>query len=206
MKTAVLMLAVLTFSAPIAAHAGGVVTESKGETFIVRNGKYLPAHVGMKVKKDDVVKTGPASQMDFSVNDQGGVRLLGPTELGVASTKKQDTQVDLRVGNIIVNLKEKLKGAKFQVQTPAAVLAVRGTQFWGREEQKSDKNVTTFAVRRGTVEVTDKATGESFTMEKGEAIDLSIEAGAAHSRKALAAEMGAMAQADEIRTSGAPAF
>ena len=106
-------------------------------------------------------------------------------------------------GNAVLNLKKLSPASTFKVETPTAVAAVRGTQFWGRVDlQKADNPVTTFAVREGIVTVMVKNAGKLFYLKKGQALDIPKNTSIAPSiRPALDAEMEAMKQASAIKTS-----
>ncbi len=108
----------------------------------------------------------------------------------------------LSKGNAILNLEKLPKGTSFQVETPTAIAAVRGTQFWGRVNPENPNNpITTFAVRRGQVEVLAKSEGKKFILEAGQALDVPKDSEKpAAMRKALDEEMAAMAQADDVET------
>ncbi|HXV18743.1 MAG TPA: FecR domain-containing protein, partial [Candidatus Omnitrophota bacterium] len=105
-------------------------------------------------------------------------------------------------GNAILNLDKLPAQSSFKVETPTAIAAVRGTQFWGRVEASLPENpVTTFAVRQGTVEIFAKSVEKTFTLEAGQALDIpAVETTVPVIRPALEGEMAAMAQADSIRT------
>ena len=188
----------LVFSS--AAYADpAVMTHMQGEVVVVHeDGKTEPASVGMQVSAGDSIKTGTASQADVSINGEAGVRVLESTSIGIESTEA-DMKVSLEIGNVIANLKKKLsENASFELQTPAAVLAVRGTQFWGRADVPEGMPRATFAVRRGSVKVLAKKTGESFTIEEGKAIEIPLADTKTQVRSALPEELAALEQADGI--------
>ncbi len=102
---------------------------------------------------------------------------------------------------MILNLDKLPAGSTFQIETPTAVASVSGTQFWGRVDMAEVANpVTTFAVREGRVQITDKISCKAFDLEKGQALDIPKNGAAPTIRPALDAELAAMAQADAIRT------
>ncbi|MGH7198396.1 MAG: FecR family protein [Candidatus Omnitrophota bacterium] len=200
-----LLAVALLFQAHSAAAAPkrAVISNLQGSATIVRDGQTLPASAGMVCEKKDVIRTGPQCTLDLAMNDVAGCRLLASTEGALMKVGKRNMHLKIASGNAILNLKRLSPASTFKVETPTAVAAVRGTQFWGRVDlQKAENPVTTFAVRSGTVEVLDKASGKNFTLQQGQALDIPKDMTTPPStRTALAGEMAAMEQASSIKTS-----
>ena len=195
---------VLGFFGPIAAFAaeGCTLNQVLGNATVLRDGQTMPMKENDALKKGDLLQTGPDCQVDMSMNDLAGCRVLAGSKVEVMGWKPENMSLSVTEGNVILNLKKLPEGSVFKLETPAAVAAVRGTQFWGRvDTQKTDDPVTTFAVREGEVEILDKATSRTFSLKKGEALDISKDSSApAVVRAALEGEMKAMEQADGIPT------
>jgi hypothetical protein len=201
MKKAFLFSLLFIAALPLnAAFAANVVSGVEGQPVIVRDGQEQPAAVGMEVKKGDKVKTVAGSRADVSLNGAAGVRLLAESEAVLKEVSDTNTQIDLEVGNVIVNLKKKLaESDRFEVETPTAVLAVRGTQFWGQVTPQGEAPKTVFAVREGALNVKDKVTAEEWMVTKGGAIEITGDGKPALTRSAAVAELDAIAQAEEIK-------
>lgn len=188
------------FIASSCAHAQVTLTKVDGNATILRKGQELTAQPDMELKQWDKIKTAPGAAVDFGWNDaKAGVRILPESIVAIQEDKNEKMQIEIEIGNILANLKEKLKAeTSFGVMTPTAVAAVRGTQFWGRVENQSAP-VTTFAVKEGKVELTVRESGKKFQLEQGQALDVSkVNANLAVVRQALPVEMQAMQQAEEI--------
>ena len=187
----------------LADNSQAVVSNIKGDPTIIRNGQEMPASVGMACEKGDVLKTTSQCQLDLSLNQVAGCRVLGSSECQIADAKASDMYLKVTDGNVILNLKKLPESCSFRVETPTAVAAVRGTQFWGRVDlQKIDNPVTTFAVREGSVEILAKSAAKSFTITPGQALDIPKDPQVTPSiRPALPAEMQAMEQAHDIQIS-----
>jgi len=196
-------LLLLQNTAVSAAARKTVVSNLQGSATILRDGQSLPVSAGMPCEKKDVIQTGPNCTLDLAMNDVAGCRLLASSECALMRMGKRNMHLNITSGNAIFNLKKLSPASTFKVETPTAVAAVRGTQFWGRVDTKTAANpVTTFAVRSGAVEVLAKASGTSFTLKQGQALDIPKDAAAPPSmRPALAGEMAAMEQASGIKTS-----
>lgn len=186
-----------------AAGARTVASNLQGSATVTRDGQAQPVAVGTAFGKKDVIRTGPDCTLDLAMNDVAGCRLLAASECTLMRTGKRNMHVNVTNGNAILNLKKLSPGSTFKVETPTAVAAVRGTQFWGRVGNDAANNpVTTFAVRTGAVEVLAKTSGATFTLKEGQALDIPKDTALPPAvRPALAEEMAAMEQASSIKTS-----
>ncbi len=202
MKSRILVLALAAaFCGQISSYAaeGCTVNSVQGDVKIMRDGQEIPVQVKDSLKKGDKLITCDNCTTDMSMNDLAGVRVLPKSEVEIAGWKSDSMAVNVNSGNVILNLKSLPKESSFKVETAAAVASVRGTQFWGRVDGASGSPVTTFAVREGRVDVTDKASSQVFALSAGQALDLSKTASSAPAmRDALPGEMQAMEQADAI--------
>lgn len=182
-----------------AQEAALVVTDVQGGAFIVRNGVRVMAEKGMACQEGDVVETLEDGRVDVSMNGLAGFRLLGSTQGKISNAAPENMKVTVNEGNVLVNARKLGDSDAFTLETPTAVAAVRGTQFWGRVVSPEGVPVTTIAVREGTVEITPTGLEESILVEVGEALDLAKDLTQAPvKRKAETAEMFAMEQAAEI--------
>lgn len=202
-KTAVGLALSLTLVLPAARAAEkAFISRLQGEAVIERGSEPIPASVGAPCQTGDVLRSGPGCTVDVTLNDQAGCRLLPESSFRIESAEAAATHLRLESGNAILNLDKLPSGSTFQVETPTAVAAVRGTQFWGRVDSgQSASPVTTFAVREGTVEILAKGSGQTFTLQAGQALDIPQGADIPAVRAALVDEMSAMEQASSIRTS-----
>ncbi len=201
--TLAVLLAAFTFCTSALAYAEGnaVISEVKGKAVVDRAGQSSPAVAGATLEKGDILRTEEGAQADVSMNGLAGFRLLASSDMTLEETEKTDMKLKIVKGNVILNLQKLPKDTAFAMDTPSAVAAVRGTQFWGRVDAPTpDTSVTTLAVREGTVAVTVKSSGEIFMIQEGQALDIPVGVSTAAIRKALDAEMAAMAQASDIST------
>ena len=180
-----------------------VISSLQGTAVILRQNQVIPAGVGMACQKNDLLKTSPDCTLDLSINDKAGCRVLAGSDCEITETKESAMKVTIRNGNAIMNLEKLPAQSSFQVDTPTAIASVRGTQFWGRVDlQQANNPVTTFAVRQGEVEILVKAAQKTFTLKPGQALDIPKDSPAPpFIRPALDAELKAMEQASQIKTS-----
>ncbi len=183
----------------LAAAGQAKIGEVKGEAFIANKEGLFRAKTGMVCVDGDMVMTRKGCYLDLIFNGKAGVRLLPETTSAIASADAEDVRILVAEGNVVFNVKPAAAGGQFTLDTPTAVAAVRGTQFWGRVTGSETDTLTTFAVKEGTVRVTSKETGKSVDLTVGQAADLANGVDGPQARSAQADEMAAMAVADQIR-------
>jgi hypothetical protein len=141
MKPAILLTALLFFliHVPLSAQepVAGVVKNTTGKASIERNGDILSASPGAKVHSKDTLQTGPDGTMGVIFRDDTTLSLgpdtritideflFSPAEgkLGFVSKMSKGTAAYLS-GKI-----NKLSPGATRVETPLAVLGIRGTRF-----------------------------------------------------------------------------
>ncbi len=197
-QTAIVLSLLLVMASPALAQSMAQVTAVSGTAEVVRGGKSQAASAGLALEPGDSLKTGPDGQMDISANGLAGARFLGATEASLTGVEQASMSVTVATGNVVLNLKDLPPGSAFRLETPTAIAAVRGTQFWGRVDAAAGAPATTLAVREGSVEVTVKASGASHTVAQGQALDIPMGPATPTVRAALEEEMAAMAQASDI--------
>ena len=190
---------------PLTARAGEgsiVITHAQGNPMILRNGSSIPAKTGGACQAGDKITTSGECTVDIAVNQTAGCRLLPSSECSIVDSSKSSMHLNVTNGNAVLNLDKLSKDTSFKLETPTAIASVRGTQFWGRVDlQHLENPVTTFAVRRGTVDVFAKSAGKNFSLAEGQALDIPKDASTSPNiRPALAGELQAMEQADAIKT------
>jgi hypothetical protein len=177
------------------------VSKASGRAVVIREGHPHPATVGMPCRKKDTLKTGTDGRLDIVLNNLAGFRLLPSSEVILRETARDTMQVEIVQGNILINAKPLPKNTSFKLETPIAVAAVRGTQFWGRVDLTNLSPRTTLAVREGSIEITVRQTGNIFILEEGQALDVYSDATPPELRQAKREEIEALAQTSEILTS-----
>ena len=155
-----------------------VVDSITGSAKLIRDGQGapVPLELGKLVHAGDVIRTGPDGSVELRwARWAGGMRIkIGPnTKFTVKravtnrSTGVEESRLRVDEGSIWVRLRRALAGkSKFEVETPTAVAAVRGTIF--RVTVRSD-GTSEVSVWKGTVSVeTEK--GEAVTVSDGASV------------------------------------
>ena len=168
MQKAGFFLLFLCFTTLASAKAEVVVSGIEGSASIIRNGQTIAVEKGMKIQRNDTVKTESNGRLDIVLNNAAGLRVQPSSEIRLKQIKPKKIDIELVVGNIFANVKKLLKGSSFEVETGTAVMGVRGTKL-----SASHKNgKTTFAASEGQLKVKDKATGNTYDVSAGNAIDI----------------------------------
>ena len=84
----------------------------------------------MPLDPNDVVKTSADGVAEVYLDDKGAIALGRNTELGITDLEQEDAVFSLNTGSLVAKIKHFLNPKqKLQVRTPAAVCAIRGTEF-----------------------------------------------------------------------------
>jgi hypothetical protein len=132
-------VAVLGFSATGVARANdvGQVKVAKGTVHVERDGKRLPATVGMGIRQSDALVTGADGSAGITFSDNS-LLSTGPNSILVvdqysfnSTTHAGRFDASLKKGTLAVVSGKMVKQSPdaMRVRTPAAIMGVRGTEF-----------------------------------------------------------------------------
>jgi hypothetical protein len=146
-------------------------------TFIVGDVKLLrqdetPRQVkhGDKMAVQDIIKTGKNSFFAFQVGNSAIIRITANTTVLIENLLTDNTnKIFLKQGRVIESVKKFTKSTIYEVRTPTAIAAVRGTEF-GVSYNNGQSIVP---VKNGTVKV------QRVTKEKGAVDERMVEGGTA---------------------------
>jgi ferric-dicitrate binding protein FerR (iron transport regulator) len=114
-----------------AVRGSATVSNDEGATWKKLN-------VGTKVNPNSLVRTAPGSIVDFFLGDNGPVlRLTEDTTMrfdklaseGTGVEKVIETELNLKNGRILGNVKKLAAASRYEVKTPVGVAGIRGTEF-----------------------------------------------------------------------------
>jgi ferric-dicitrate binding protein FerR (iron transport regulator) len=149
MRTMLCFIAASWSHSALAVEAIGEVTSSRGNAFLARDAGNAVAAKGVPVLLDDTALTGDESRLDLQLGRSTRIRLGANASLKIDRfiAGRNDT-LTLDRGALVV---ERWKGAepKFEVKTPYALLAARGTEFFAGPS----KGLFGVFVKSGIVEV-----------------------------------------------------
>lgn len=119
---------------------------------------------GDRIPPGSTIFTGMDATTVLSIQDKGVVQVLPFTEVtiteeGLADPTKTTTDINLRTGEIELNIEGGLYSPSFQVFTTNAVAGVKGTHFW--VSYNKEKKLSTVGVYKGEVEVKTRGSDKS---------------------------------------------
>lgn len=115
----------------------GQVKVAKGAVHVERDGKRLPATVGMGIRQSDVIVTGADGSAGVTFSDNS-LLSTGPNSVLAVDRYSFDStthagrfDASLRKGTLAVVSGKMVKQSpgSLRVRTPAAIMGVRGTEF-----------------------------------------------------------------------------
>jgi hypothetical protein len=132
-----MLLIALGFSAAAAAAEIGQIKVAKGQVTVEREGQTMPATVGTRLQTSDIVRTGTDGSVGITMGDDS---LLSAGPNSVLSLDRYEFDPTTNRGRFDAKLNKgtlavisgkiaKQSPGAMTVQTPAAILGVRGTEF-----------------------------------------------------------------------------
>jgi hypothetical protein len=103
-----------------------------------RGANWKNLKVGTSLNQNSVVRTAPGSTVDLYLNENGpAVRVTENTTLGIdkltidrtGADNVIETQLDLKNGRILGNVRKLAAASKYEVKTPQGVAGIRGTRY-----------------------------------------------------------------------------
>jgi hypothetical protein len=115
----------------------GQIKVAKGQVTIERQGRQLPATVGVRLQTSDVVRTGADGSIGITMDDDSLLSAGPNSELSLdryafdATTNQGRFDASLNKGTmaVISGRIAKQSPDAMTVRTPTAILGVRGTEF-----------------------------------------------------------------------------
>jgi hypothetical protein len=132
---------------PAWANDVGQVKTAKGTVHVEREGKRLPASVGMPIRQADTLVTGSDGAVGVTFTDNS-LLSTGPNSVLVVDRYTFDTtthagrfDASLKKGTLAVVSGKMVKQSPeaMKVRTPAAIMGVRGTEFVVQVDEPAKK-------------------------------------------------------------------
>lgn len=139
--------AALVAAGPALASDVGQVKTAKGTVHVERDGKRLPASVGMPIQQADALVTGADGSVGVTFSDNS-LFSAGPNSVLVVDRYSFDStthagrfDASLKKGTLAVVSGKMVKQSPdaLKVRTPAAIMGVRGTEFVVQVEEPAKK-------------------------------------------------------------------
>jgi len=107
--------------------------ETTGQELELDGSFWLNAIEDQPLEKGDIIRTGGKSSCEILFDDGSVVCLEENSQLTIinpsSSSSHRQIQIALKVGRLLADIEKKQVTGDFTIRTPAAVSAVRGTQF-----------------------------------------------------------------------------
>ena len=125
----------------------GQVKTAKGTVHVERDGKRLPASVGMPIRQADALVTGADGSVGVTFSDNS-LLSTGPNSVLVVDRYSFDStthagrfDASLKKGTLAVVSGKMVKQSPdaMKVRTPAAIMGVRGTEFVVQVDEPAKK-------------------------------------------------------------------
>ena len=139
---------------------GAVMTLYMGDVKIRRNGDVLDPVLNMELSEGDTVITGSGAKAEIMEKDSSVIVLNENTTFTIVEERTR-RRFFLSWGSIWAKVK-KLAGWNFQIESPATVAGVRGTEFFVCFTDDSSQ----VGVVEGKVDVLDKKEGRHYLLDK----------------------------------------
>ena len=160
---------IILFTLKVMAADYGKINFIVGQVTIIRaSGDSVPAQLNSKIYANDKIITGDTGTVQIVLRGEINIRIAKKSEFvlqqeKIDAAKKKKTLLKLTFGKIWVSIKKLKKGDGLNVETPTAVVGVRGTIFALSQKNK----MTTVYVGEGVVTFLSKLLGQEIQLEKG---------------------------------------
>lgn len=127
----------LVFAGAVAAQDAGEIKTVSGTASVERDGKRIPAQVGMAVRQADVLVTGADGALGVTFTDNTLLSVGPGSTLAIdryafdSTTYNGQFDTSLKKGTLAVvsgKIVKQSPGA-MRVKTPSSIMGVRGTEF-----------------------------------------------------------------------------
>ena len=147
LRCAVTFFVLVLAASPVYAEettGAGRVKVASGEAFVVRDGRAIPVTLGQVVMEADVLRTGADGRLGVILNDDTRVSLGPSSEMRVDRFAYASADGGLRlvlqfvrgVAAYVSGRIAKLSPDSIRLETPAAIVGVRGTTLAIRVDDK----------------------------------------------------------------------
>jgi hypothetical protein len=137
MRKGTLFVALMCFAIAVPAAEVGLVKVVHGAVHVERDGRNVPAAVGMPIRTADVLVTGADGSAGITFTDNSRVS-VGPGSIFAidkyrfdATTHAGEFEGNLRKGRLAAVSGKMVKQSpeSMKIRTPSAIMGVRGTEF-----------------------------------------------------------------------------
>jgi hypothetical protein len=154
---------------PSAADWDARLTDFKGHVQVFSAGddsRGLPATKGMPLQQGDRIRTGDNSSAELALDGGSLIELSALSDFSLDIVVRSRSNFKLSAGTFLAKIKALLPGQGMQVETPAAVASVRGTEFSVQIDPGAPDETDIGVFDEGKVEVLGRS-GSAVTITPG---------------------------------------
>jgi hypothetical protein len=126
------LLVFFGLAAPNVWAGPAVVVQMKGEVErrLPDSQDWAALQIGDRLPEGTAIHTGEQSSIDLDLDQGHHIRVAADSAFVLAALQTNKTKMFLNKGKILSQVRGLKEYEKFLIQTPSAVCAVRGTEFW----------------------------------------------------------------------------
>jgi hypothetical protein len=172
MKKIITLLVILFASGQAAAQeVVGKVFFLSGKAYVERGSGRADLQLKAEVLKGDTVATARGSSMILLLSDGSLLKMKPDSKLQIVDLSPRNGRIRLIAGSLFSKVRKLLKDELFQIETPVAVVGVRGTEFFmAFGKKKKEGQDLWMCVHEGVVAVEAVKTGGQAAVREGEGI------------------------------------
>jgi len=125
---------------------------------------WAAVELGDRIPEGWEIRTAQASDIDLSVDQGHKLHVAPESQVTLAALQDAKTKTYITKGKVLSKVVPLKSQEQFLIQTPSAVCAVRGTEFWTGANDKG----TAVEVYKGVVGLRSQATGSEVAVHPGE--------------------------------------
>ena len=155
MRTSIVLLIIVLSLHPIEAlakgQAIGMIKVSKGDSFVIRDGKRINGQIGRSVFQEDVLETGKDGSLGITLKDSTRLSLGPNSRLKLNEyafrprQKEYSFKSEMARGTLVYHsgMMARLAPESISVKTPAGTIGIRDTRFLIRigDEENAEKSI-----------------------------------------------------------------
>ena len=171
MKSILVLVILLAFSQASAQEIVGKIFFLTGKATIERESGRAEAKLKTEVLRGDILATGRGASLILFLSDGSLLKMKPDSRLQIVDLSPRSGRIKLLSGSLFSKIRKLLKDEFFEVETPVAVVGVRGTEFFmAFGKKKGDGRDLWMCVHEGEVAVQAVKVGGQTAVRAGEGI------------------------------------
>lgn len=121
----------LVMRSPMLTQEPSIITYLEGPVEVLADSEteWMDAEIGMKIKENSRLRTGPRGLVDLRVYSDGMIRLLENSEIALSDLTIRRQTIDIALGTVFAKFRLLFDKQDLRFVTPNTAAAVRGTEL-----------------------------------------------------------------------------